>query len=198
MFQVKPDSCLNIKFYCKLCNKVLLAPYSYTTNLNKHLKTHDILDIWFERYRDKSKMLASFHIDDNIFALVKYFLRSNSSLNELRDEDLNYLLNKTIKMPTYNFFRNIILPNILQKVFSLIENKLNESVSINLMTDIWTNKRNQDFIALVASVSLHYSREIFVIGMMPMNGNHNANNIKICIEKMLNRYKFNRSKINGK
>lgn len=57
-----------------------------------------------------------------------------------------------------------------------------------------------DFLALAASCSnSSFEKEIIVIGMMkmPIPGNHTAENIKICIEKIIGEYKFDKSKIVG-
>lgn len=58
---------------------------------------------------------------------------------------------------------------------------------------------NVDFIA-VASCCIYQSfeREIFALDMMEMpEGGHNAENIQIATEKMVNRFDFDKSKIQG-
>jgi hypothetical protein len=40
----------NISFKCKICERKYQAVIARTTNLNKHLKTHDLLDEWFKQY----------------------------------------------------------------------------------------------------------------------------------------------------
>ncbi len=65
-------------------------------------------------------------------------------------------------------------------------------------TDIWTNSINSDFIGLAAVLTNStYDREIFVINMMRLSGRHTAENVKIAIEELVNRFKFDKSKING-
>ena len=55
-----------------------------------------------------------------------------------------------------------------------------------------------DFMGLSACLmSKTGGRSIFTIGMMKMPGPHNAENIKIAIEKLINDYKFDKSKIIG-
>jgi len=58
---------------------------------------------------------------------------------------------------------------------------------------------NVDFIALGAACAYDsFDREVLVIGMIPMPpGGHSAENIKTAVEKMVNRFKFEKTKING-
>ena len=54
-------------------------------------------------------------------------------------------------------------------------------------------------MGLAASITnCYFEKEIIVIGMMLMPGNHSAEFIKEAIEKLVNRYEFDKSKIHGK
>lgn len=59
---------------------------------------------------------------------------------------------------------------------------------------------NVDFIALGAScIYDDFSREILITNMLPMPpGGHCAENIKIAIEQMVNKFKFDKKLIKGK
>lgn len=55
-----------------------------------------------------------------------------------------------------------------------------------------------DFMGLSANIiNNNFEKKAIVIGMMLMPGNHCAENIKIAIEKLVNRYSFDKSKIHG-
>ena len=66
------------------------------------------------------------------------------------------------------------------KLFFNIDNtKLKEASLVWLITDIWTNKSNVDFIALGASlINEYFEKEILIINMWPMSGTHAIENIK--------------------
>ena len=55
-----------------------------------------------------------------------------------------------------------------------------------------------DFMGLAAAfITPNYKRDIVVIGMTLMNGSHNAENIKLAIEKIVNEYSFDKKLIHG-
>ena len=55
-----------------------------------------------------------------------------------------------------------------------------------------------DFMGLAASYTdKFYEKHVIVIGMVLMPGNHSAEYIKETIETLINRYKFDKSVING-
>lgn len=75
---------------------------------------------------------------------------------------------------------------------------LMEAKSICLVTDLWSNSSNQHFLALAASMNFNdFTKKIRVIGMEPTNGSSNAEAIKDLIEKIINRFKFDKRKICG-
>jgi hypothetical protein len=85
------------------------------------------------------------------------------------------------------------------KLRSAIENRLQVSLIICLIVDIWTNNFGVDFIALSAvTINKFFEKEFFVIDFMRMPGTHNSENIKLAIETMTNKYNFDKSKIRGK
>ena len=119
-------------------------------------------------------------------------------LAELEKKSLRKLFFSQVEIPSYYSFRKKILPEIMEKFYDSVNKKLEEAYSICLITDIWTNKSNVDFIALGASITdAVFDKSIFIISMMPMQGSHNAENIKLCVETMVNKYDFNKEKISG-
>lgn len=129
--------------------------------------------------------------------LCKYIISSNTALSELTNPYLWNLVDKSLKVPTYHTFRHSTLPKILQTLHDALNEKLRKSESICLIVDLWTNRMQLDFLALGASLiddDLH--QELLILGMERMQGPHNAENIKQIIEKIVNSYSFNKTKIN--
>ena len=131
--------------------------------------------------------------------LVSYFISSNTGLVELQNADFRAIVAPQVKIPSYYVFRKKILPEIMDKFYNIVNLKLLEATSISLITDIWTNRANVDFIALGASLTSEtFKKEIIIINMMPMVGAHTAENIKKCIEEMINVFEFDKKNIHGK
>jgi hypothetical protein len=125
------------------------------------------------------------------------FITSNSCLDVLNNLYYQKILNKAkIEIGGEFSFRNTILPNIKNKLHEEIEKKLQNAYSVSLIVDLWSNKSKDDYIGLCAVLtSFSYERELIAINMMRMIGSHTAENVKSCIEVMINFYKFNKSKI---
>jgi predicted nucleotidyltransferase len=73
-----------------------------TTNLNKHLKTHDLLDEWFKEY-ETYKQPKKTVIDDTNLKLIKYFISSNVALKELKNKWLRELINVEVLPGPHSF-----------------------------------------------------------------------------------------------
>jgi hypothetical protein len=157
-----------------------------TTNLNKHLKTHDEMTNWYNEYQISQNIYEEKQIDDNTLLLIKYFISSNSALSSLKNKWLLLLTDK-VELIGPVAFRNSILPAIYLKLRNEIELRLQTAKTICLITDIWTNKQNTDFIGLGAAITPeNFERELLIINMLPMKGrSHNAENIKAAIEEMV-------------
>ena len=63
-------------------------------------------------------------IDDNVLRLIRYFLRSNSSMEALKDPDLRELLKPKINLPGPFSFRNTVLQSVMDKLKTALEFKL--------------------------------------------------------------------------
>jgi hypothetical protein len=85
------------------------------------------------------------------------------------------------------------------KLKDAIESKLNASDSIILVTDGWTRQfSNIEYFALCAqTINNSWETELIVIGMVELLNGHSAGEIKKSIEKMINEYNFDKSKITG-
>ena len=79
-----------------------------------------------------------------------------------------------------------------------MEKKLQNAVSICLVTDIWSNNASKDFIGLAAAiVDECFDREVFTVDIMRLEQAHTADYIKSCIEKMINRFEFDKALLHG-
>ena len=131
--------------------------------------------------------------------LIKWFLSSNAALNELQNEHLIKVFNEAnLDMPSMNSFTEVILPNVLRQVKGLIEEKLRLACVIILITDIWSSSQMADFLALSVMICYdNFEKECYTIGLKRMPGSHNAENVKITIELIINEYDFDKTKIKG-
>lgn len=187
---------VNLKFKCRVCGFTKPAPFKALSNLNKHKCCPEIIN-WHknsEKARGKLKPVLS----DEVLRLIKYIVNSNISLSDLKNPEFHAILDKKIQVPSYHIFRNRLLPEVLQKLHRIFTCKLNTAVSIALVTDIWTNRSNSDFIALGAVIcKADLSKELIIIGLERMKGSHCAENIRSSINEMTNKYDFDKSKIVG-
>ncbi len=83
-------------------------------------------------------------------------------------------------------------------MYEAIQNVLKESAYISIISDIWTNKQMLDFMGLAVCVIDHkFQKKTLVIGMKLMPGAHNADNIAIAIQNLVNAYTFDKNIIIG-
>ncbi len=153
---------------------------------------------WYTLYtKFKKNGQIKHQLNDNMLSLIKYFITSYQPMATL--ENLHFRKIVKINIPGKFTFREKLLPDVMTIMFNCIEKKLEASFSICLIVDIWTNNMNSDYLACAAFCSnLYHEREFFVIGMEAMpKGGHNSENIKLVIEKIVNKYKFNKSKLHG-
>jgi hypothetical protein len=63
---------------------------------------------------------------------------------------------------------------------------------------LWSNPKLVSFLGLAAMITYeNLEKDCVVIGLEIMRGKHNAENIKSVIEKIINEYDFDKSKLNG-
>jgi hypothetical protein len=135
--------------------------------------------IWVKNFDNKSDIEID-KIDTDTINLVKFFVKSNLSLNVFQSKEFRDIVK--VKLTSKHSFRNNVLPLVLKKMREIINEKLQKAISVSLISDIWSNSSMHDFIALVASISYkNNQREHIVIGMEEMDGRHTAENIQIKI-----------------
>jgi hypothetical protein len=162
---------------------------------------HAELDVkrWLEAYNAKNpKHKKKYKLDLNTLMLIKFYIQQNCALTALKSQFLTYLLEKVgIKHPSSRTFK-LLLDDALSKFKERVEEKLDSAHSIVLITDAWTNGKMEEYIALsVRTTNAIFGRETFTIDMMIIPGRNNAETNKLAIETMVNKFKFDKTKICG-
>lgn len=177
-----------------MCNYAKVERIGKPGNLLKHLVTHEIGKKWanlFEAHKNTNKNHTVNKLDKNTIHLAKFFI----ALKTLESKDLPQLL--PFKMSRYSF-KKVILPSLMNVLKTKINDKLRSCEYVNLIPDIWTNYSTVDYLALGANLIYeNFKRDTLIIGMIEMVGRHTAENIKAAIERIINEYNFNKSKVNS-
>jgi hypothetical protein len=146
---------------------------------------------------DEFKRIKTRQITDDHLKLVKFLISSNTAFYQL--ENRSFLDCFKMKIPNVQTLTNTILPEIMNKLHLVINEKLVDAENVCLITDIWTNKQMFDFIGIAAcKINVFFEREFFIIGMMLMPGDHCAEHIQEALQDAINKYDFDFSKIIGK
>ena len=194
-----------IEFSCIICKPAqkegkFKASIGRTSNIKKHLENFhgSILGKWFKAYDAFNNLKKSSRkIDEDTLHLVKWFISSNSAIESLKNPDLRAILKP--KIHSSKTFRESTIPAVIEKLEDAITEKLQDAIVITAIADIWTSPEMLDFLAVgVVLTTSTLEKEIFVIGMVRMTGRHNSENIKTAIETILNKFEFDKSKLNGK
>ena len=187
-----------VKFDCIVCGKVINEKLGKPGNLLKHIKIHKEGLEWakgYEIFKNENNFKPTKVLDKKKLCLVKFFLSSNIAMKALENKYLREAL--SFKLSRYSF-KEVILPEMIVFLKEKISRKLMQAEFICLITDIWTNVSMVDYLALGASIiNSAFIKEILIIGMIKMPGVHNAENIKIAIESIINRLDFNKAKISS-
>ena len=87
---------------------------------------------------------------------------------------------------------------VVEKIKKTITNCLRKAETITLIGDIWDSRQLADFFALCCQVTFaDFSKKLIVLGLQRMSGPHNAENIILVSEEILNQYDFDKSKVDG-
>lgn len=197
VFETKPTE--PIVFTCLGCDWNTEQHLGEVTYLNRHLRLYcknQEVSSWYSYYKNRIQTKKAV-LSNELLDFIMLFITSNSCLDILNNRYYQKILKKAkIEIVGEFAFRNTILPNIKNNLHEAIENKLQNEYSVCLIVDLWSSKSNDDYIGLCAVLTnFDFERELLAINMMRMIGSHDAENIKQCIETMINFYKFNKSKI---
>lgn len=163
-------------------------------NLKKHLLTHNNVKEWLDFYdRSQGLTFTSDKLDAKTKNIVKFFVSSNVAVDALQDK--NYRACIKTDIGKFSFIHRI-LPAVFDIMKTQINVRLQKALYLHLITDIWTSSDSIDFIAVGAALTYTtLRRELIVLGMEEMSGRHTAENVKVGIESIVNKFDFNKSKI---
>jgi hypothetical protein len=201
-FNIRPSK--PISFKCLICNEELNARIGRFTNLNRHINKHQTqnkdVKKWFELYAKFNTKSKVSQISSVMLNLVKYFISSNLSLNQLCNQYLRAALGECgLKLPNPTSFKDIILPQAVTIMKNKIIEKLQNASFVCLITDNWSSRQMMGFIAVAVNIiNSTFDKETLVIGMRRTNGRQTAENLKVEIEEIVNEYEFLKKKIKGK
>ncbi len=185
----------DISFTCKICNKIQHASFGNVSNLNAHLKQHkEFREKWLNIYDEFSSKSKFKELDDDTYDLIRMMVSTNLPLAVFENDNFAKCLR--MELTSVKTFRYTKLPKCFEQMKKIIDSELSNAKTISLITDIWTNKIMADYLALACIyIDKNYKEKLLVLGLSEMDGSHNAENIKIVIEKIINNYAFDKRKI---
>ncbi len=193
-FTTKPR--INVEFICKEQGCKLHEPFGDLSNLNKHFTNkpndHPIMAKWYELYKKTNKASQDKILPDSTFNLIKFFIASDTALEQLNSNYLRNILLKEIKMYSVYTFRYKILPAIMKTLNETMEKKLNSSEFITLITDGWTGPfSNTEYIAVCAqTITESWDTDFMVLGMVQLKKGHSAEEVQAAIELIMSKFKI--------
>jgi hypothetical protein len=108
----------------------------------------------------------------------------------------SFLSRHGIDIPHEKTFVTHVIPKVLEKVNNLIELKLKKAVYITVIVDLWDSAQIKDYGAVAVRIIFEdFSKKVFVTGIERMEGAHTAEGERDLIQKIINQYNFDKSKI---
>jgi hypothetical protein len=191
LYEEKPQD--QVEFFCKICKKSKKNLIGKPGNLKKHLESHSESKEWVKAFTLwQGTPSITNKLDSSTINMVKFFLNSNIAVRSFQDKYLRRELK--LKLGKYALSKRVI-PDVLKFMYKCVEERLQMCDHVHLITDIWTGASMSDFIALAAILTNNLLQKQFVIlGMEQMEGRHTAENILVGVEKIANRFEFNKDK----
>jgi hypothetical protein len=136
VYAFKPKE--TIRFFCKINKCVYNVKIGESTNLTKHLATHKECEKWLDLFSSFKGVYRRDKLSVEKLNLLKFFVSSHQSIDVLNNEWLQLLINKTVSIPSYHYFRNFFLKEVHEE----IDAKLKVAHSISIIPDIWEDSGN--------------------------------------------------------
>lgn len=134
-FAMRPEG--SLRFQCIYCSRTVLAALGKPGNLQKHLETHDITNLWLKKYKSNNNMMIGRKYKNNtVSSVVKFFITSNLAILALKNPYLRELTR--INIGKYALTKRIV-PNLIEKMDSELEKKFQNATNIHLMVDVWSS-----------------------------------------------------------
>ena len=135
-------------------------------------------------------------ISSDVMNLIKFVITSNSALNVMNND---YFFKVSKVCPSYREFRHNLLPAVFKKLNMQIQMILDSAMYVVLLTDLWTDPYQRDFIALVAIViNVDSSSKVMTMAMKRCTEGHTGEYLRTVIEDMVNSFDFDKTKIKCK
>lgn len=99
---------------------------------------HSKMKKWYTLYRDSKKLSVKSLITEPQLNLIRFIVSSNTALSQLANPYLLKILMPELKMPCFETFRNTFLPQVLRRLKTEFEIRLNKAISITLIPDGWS------------------------------------------------------------
>jgi hypothetical protein len=174
------------KFSCKL---------GEFTNLNKHLLIHPESRAWYHSYRSWNKNFK-YGLTNGQLNLVKFFVSSYQILSDLQNQHFRQLIDSSIKIPSYVYFRNSFLPEVCEMLSKELETKLKEAKYVTIIPDVWEYNFVHRLGLGATLVYDSFQTDLVILGIEVIAGS-SAEEVKPVIESIINRYSFDKNKITG-
>jgi hypothetical protein len=138
-----------VGFECKACKWVTKQKLQEATYLNRHLRLHckEKVKSWYKLYQETFDTNKTY-ISKETMLLIKYFITSNSSLEQMSNPYLLELLSNVpnIDTPGLFKFRHTFLPKTIDALCKNIAQKLDEAESVCIIVDLWSNMVNNNYL----------------------------------------------------
>jgi hypothetical protein len=153
---------------------------------------------WYELYSQKNASQSKI-ISDSTFSLIKFFIASDTALEQFKSPFLRDVLIKDLKMYSVDTFRYKILPAVLKALNERMEQKMDSAEFITIILEGWTGpfSSNTEFVAVIAqTITESWNIECMVLGIVELKKGHSAEELKEGVESVINQFKIkNKSKI---
>jgi hypothetical protein len=119
-------------------------------------------------------------------------IKSNVALKMIEEKEIYTILYPNLKLVSYETLTDRLIPALFTSLNIFIEQKMQKSISITLISDCWTGQFfNEEYLGLAANlINEAFQIETLVIGMERLNNGHSAEECKKAIENMLTAYQL--------
>lgn len=121
-----------------------------------------------------------------IYAIAEFICTDMQPVSVVEDVGFNRLLKRLqskFKCPSRRYFTEKIIPDIFERVTSIIKNEINGAESISFTSDIWSSRSNDSYMSLTAHfIDSDYKRKEYAVCCSYFPGEHTGEKVG---EKMI-------------
>ena len=182
---------------CKVCSVIRIRGKRSNGNLYRHLQL-DHNDLYMELYPDvKQAILTS----EEIINLVSFMIVKDSlPLNVVNNEGFKNLMDKLC--PEIDIPTRFMVSELIQKKFSsyiqLERDLINDQIEfMSLKSDLWSDLNQRSYLSLTMHYIWEGKLKSMILAVEQMMDNHTCGNIQSLIEKILEDFHIEKTKIVG-